>query len=408
MITISHQGYAKRLPVSTYRRQGRGGKGISGARTKEEDFSDHLFAASTHSYILFFTDRGKCYWLKVYDIPQAGRLAKGRPIINLLQIEKDETVQAVVPVKNFNEGRNIIFVTRRGLVKKTPLIDYGNPRRDGIIAIDIVEGDSLIDAQITEGTCDIILGTRRGMAIRFREDDVRRTGRNTRGVKGITLARKGDAVVGMVVVRREGFILAVAENGYGKRTKISDYNVQHRGGRGVITIKCSDRNGDVLTLQEVVDSDELMLVTHNGLIIRQGAREISVMGRNTQGVRLMHMGEGDVVVDIARVAEEKINGGEDGMGDGMEDGEGDGDDVVVPYDPEVTEEAPAGVVAAEEESPIPDSPVAVKKTGKKKAAVKNSASKKVTAKKADTKKTAAKKTAAKKTGEKNRAGGDSG
>ena len=314
----------------------------------------------------------------------------------------------MVPVKNFNEGRNIIFVTRRGLVKKTPLIDYGNPRRDGIIAIDIVEGDSLIDAQITEGTCDIILGTRRGMAIRFREDDVRRTGRNTRGVKGITLARKGDAVVGMVVVRREGFILAVAENGYGKRTKISDYNVQHRGGRGVITIKCSDRNGDVLTLQEVVDSDELMLVTHNGLIIRQGAREISVMGRNTQGVRLMHMGEGDVVVDIARVAEEKINGGEDGMGDGMEDGEGDGDDVVVPYDPEVTEEAPAGVVAAEEESPIPDSPVAVKKTGKKKAAVKNSASKKVTAKKADTKKTAAKKTAAKKTGEKNRAGGDSG
>ncbi len=384
VITISHQGYAKRIPVSTYRRQGRGGKGISGAGTKEEDFSEHLFVASTHSYILFFTDRGKCYWLKVYDIPQAGRLAKGRPIINLLQIEKDETVQAVVPVKNFNEGRNIIFVTEHGLVKKTALTDYGNPRRDGIIAIDIVKGDSLIDAQITEGTCDIILGTRKGMAIRFREDDVRRTGRNTRGVKGITLAKKGDAVVGMVVVRREGFILAVAENGYGKRTKISDYNVQHRGGRGVITIKCSDRNGDVLTLQEVVDSDELMLVTHNGLIIRQGAHEISIMGRNTQGVRLMNMGEGDVVVDIARVAEEEINGGEEND--------------MVPSDLEAPEEKiPAEAMAAEEEPTVPESPAAAKKAAAKRGATKKAVAKKTTAKKTTSKKATTKKTAVKKT-----------
>ncbi len=396
VITISHQGYAKRMPVSTYRRQGRGGKGIRGVGTKEEDFVEHLFVASTHSYILFFTDRGKCYWLKVYDIPQGGRMAKGRPIINLIQVEKDETVQAVVPVRNFNEGRNIIFATDHGLVKKTSLIDYSNPRRDGIIAIDIVKGDSLIDAQITDGTCDIILGTRKGMAIRFREDDVRRMGRNTRGVKGITLAKKDDAVVGMVVVRREGYILAVAENGYGKRTRISDYNAQHRGGRGVITIKCSDRNGDVLTLQEVVDSDELMLITRNGIIIRQAAREISVMGRNTQGVNLMNMGDGDFVVDVARVAEEEINGAE------------------APDQSELTEEITTGAqpeekpaadeaAADEAESPaeevadVPEKTTVKKGVSKKAGAKKTAAAKKGTSKKVVAKKTTAQKTTAKKT-----------
>jgi len=303
VITISHQGYTKRIPVSTYRSQGRGGKGIRGMGTKEEDFVEHLFVASTHSYILFFTDCGKCYWLKVYDIPQGGRLAKGRPLINLIQVEKKETVRAMVPVRTFEEGRFVIFGTGRGLVKKTPLTGYSNPRRDGIIAIDITGGDELIEAQLTDGTCDVILGTKKGMAIRFHEDDVRPMGRDTRGVKGITLAKEGDGVVGMVIVRREGYILTVAELGYGKRTKISDYPVQRRGGKGVITMKSCDRNGDVLMLQEVVDTDELMLITRNGLIIRQAAGKVSVIGRNTQGVRLMNMGDGDKVVDVARVAE---------------------------------------------------------------------------------------------------------
>jgi DNA gyrase subunit A len=309
VITISHQGYVKRIPVGTYRRQGRGGKGILGMGTKEDDFVEHLFVASTHSYILFFTDRGKCYWLKVYDIPQGGRLAKGRPIINLIQVEKDETVRAVVPVRTFAEGSYIVFATQKGLVKKTALPEYGNPRRDGIIAIDIQKGDALIEAQLTDGSCDIILATRKGMAIRFREQDARPMGRATRGVKGITLGKKDDALVGMVVVRREGAVLTVAENGFGKRTLISDYPVQKRGGKGVITMKISTRNGEVLVLKEVVESDELMLISRKGLIIRQTAKDVSVIGRNTQGVRLMNLGEGDRVIDVAHVAErEPVNG----------------------------------------------------------------------------------------------------
>jgi DNA gyrase subunit A len=271
--------------------------------TREEDFVEHLFVASTHSYILFFTNRGKCYWLKVYDIPQGGRLAKGRPLINLIQVEKNEMVRAMVPVRTFEEGKFIIFSTSRGLVKKTPLNNYGNPRRDGIIAIDILENDELIEANLTDGSCDILLGTRKGMAIRFHESDVRPMSRNTRGVKGITLGKKGDGVVGMVVIRREGYILTVAELGYGKRTKISEYPVRRRGGKGVLTMKSSARNGDVLTVQEVVDTDELMLINKSGLIIRQAARDISVIGRNTQGVRLMNIREGDTIVDVARVAE---------------------------------------------------------------------------------------------------------
>lgn len=304
VITISHHGYTKRIPVSTYRSQGRGGKGIKAVGTREEDFVEHLFVASTHSYILFFTNRGKCYWLKVYDIPQGGRLAKGRPLINLIQVEKNETVRAMVPVRTFEEGKFIIFSTSRGLVKKTSLINYGNPRRDGIIAIDIMENDELIEANLTDGSCDILLGTRKGMAIRFHESDVRPMSRNTRGVKGITLGKEGDGVVGMVVIRREGYILTVAELGYGKRTKISEYPVRRRGGKGVLTMKSSVRNGDVLTVQEVVDTDELMLINRSGLIIRQAAKDISVIGRNTQGVRLMNIKEGDTIVDVARVAEQ--------------------------------------------------------------------------------------------------------
>ncbi len=385
VITISHQGYIKRIPVSTYRRQGRGGKGIRGVGTKEEDFIERLFIASTHSYILFFTDRGKCYWLKVYDIPQGGRLAKGRPIINLIQIEKEETVRAVVPVRTFEEDQFVVFATRQGLVKKTPLPDYGHPRRDGIIAIDVVEGDSLVDADLTDGTCDILIGTRKGKAIRFSEDDVRPMGRNTRGVKGITLAKEGDAVVGMVVVRREGCILTVSELGYGKRSQISDYPVQKRGGQGVLTMKECERNGDVLSLREVVDEDELMIITRRGQIIRQAASGVSVMGRNTQGVRVMNMSEGDLVVDVTRVAEEDINGTALSDPPASESGAESGGK------PETPETAESG-----DNEKAPEKPVA-KKTVTKKSAAKKTGAKKTAAKKAASKKTASKKTSGRKT-----------
>ncbi|MFO7768206.1 MAG: DNA gyrase subunit A [bacterium] len=346
VITISHQGYMKRIPITTYRRQRRGGRGVKGMGTKEDDFVEHLFVASTHSYLLFFTDQGKVYWLKVYDIPQGGRQALGRPLINLIQVEKGETVRAVVPVRSFEEGLHLIFATREGLVKKTSLMDYSHPRRGGIIAVDIREGDELIEVGLTDGTCDVILGTRKGMAIRFHEEDVRPMSRDTRGVKGITLDREDDGVVGMVVVRREGTLLTVAENGFGKRTRISDYPVQHRGGKGVITMKASERNGDVLTLKEVVDSDELMLISRKGTIIRQPAEEISTIGRNTQGVRLMNVPGRDRVVDVARVmekeeeeeeeaaleaaieeAEEQRKSGEEEEGpEGSSDGDEDGDE----------------------------------------------------------------------------------
>lgn len=418
VITISHQGYMKRIPVTTYRRQGRGGKGIKGVGTKEEDFVEHLFVASTHSYILFFTDRGKCYWLKVYDIPQGGRLAKGRPIINLIQVEKNETIRAVVPVRSFDAGKYVIFATERGMIKKTPLSDYGNPRRDGIIAIDIVEGDALKNAQITDGTCDIILGTRKGMAIRFREDNARPMGRNTRGVKGITLGKENDGVVGMVVVRREGCVLTISEYGYGKRTKISDYPVQRRGGKGVITMKSCDRNGDVLTLQEVIDSDELMLITRNGLIIRQGAGGISMMGRNTQGVRVMNMGPGDMVVDIARVAEEEISNGVTGLeSEGREpgveipaerDNAGKGDESAEVPEPDqengtadpgetTTRKSSAGKLTAKKKvvKKSPAGKVTTKKKSSETTVAGKTKTKKIVAKKSSARKTTAKRTAAK-------------
>jgi DNA gyrase subunit A len=301
VITISHAGYIKRLPVSTYRSQRRGGKGVVGATSKEEDFIEHLFIASTHSYILFFTDQGKVYWLKVHEIPQGGRAAKGKAVVNMLELEKGERITAFVPVKEFSEDRYLALATKGGTIKKTILSAFRNPKRGGIRAIELVGDDLLVDADITEGDQDLILTTRGGQAIRFPETKVRPMGRAAAGVRGVTLAGADDQVVSMVVVKREATLLTVTANGYGKRTALADYRITNRGGKGIITIQCSERNGPVVAAREVVDGEELMLMTSKGQVIRVSAQDISVIGRNTQGVRLMNLEPGDRIADVARV-----------------------------------------------------------------------------------------------------------
>jgi DNA gyrase subunit A len=312
IITISHQGYIKRFPVSGLRRQGRGGKGLTGAKTKDEDWIEHLFVASTHNYLLFFTDRGRCHWLKVHEVPQLARGSKGRPVVNLINVEREEKICAIVTVAEFPEDRYIIMATRQGLVKKTPLSKYGNPRKVGIIAIDIREGDELIEARITDGNDDIILGTRKGQAIRFPENKVRPMGRQAAGVKGISL-RPGDCVIGMVVVKREGTLLVVAENGYGKRSSIQDYRITNRGGKGIITLRVGEKIGEMIAIMEVVDQDDLMIVTSAGMVIRQPIEKIRTIGRATQGVRLIRIDENDKIADIAKVVKtEDVLEGENG------------------------------------------------------------------------------------------------
>jgi DNA gyrase subunit A len=303
VITISHDGYIKRLPIDTYRKQGRGGKGLAGANLKEEDFVRSIFIASTHSYILFFTNFGKCFWLKVHQVPKVGRLARGKAIVNLIQLDEGERIEAYVTVRDFNQPHFILMVTAQGTVKKSELHAFSRPRANGIIAIKLTENDQLIDAQITEGANDIILATRGGFANRFSEEDVRSVGRNSQGVRGIRL-RDDDRVTAMVVVRREGTLLAISENGYGKRTEVAEYRSGNRGTMGVITLKTSDRNGDLISLMEVVDSDDLIIVTKNGMIIRQPVGQISKIGRNTQGVRLIALNDDDKVYDITRVVAE--------------------------------------------------------------------------------------------------------
>ena len=300
VITISHAGYIKRNPVSLFRAQRRGGKGLIGAKTKEEDFVEHLFVASTHAYLLFLTNRGRCYWLKVHEIDQAGRAAKGRPVVNLIEMNREERVTTVVPVKAFDDQHYLVMATRLGTIKKTVLSAYGNPRRAGINAIDLDEGDEMIEAAITDGTQDLILAKRQGKAIRFHEQEVRPMGRTAHGVKAASL-EEGDVVVSMVPVRRDATLLSITENGYGKCSPIEEYRVSHRGGLGIITIKTTERNGQVVAVKEVVDSDQLMIMTSGGQVIRMPVKGISVIGRNTQGVRLIHLEEGDKVSDVARV-----------------------------------------------------------------------------------------------------------
>ena len=313
VISISHAGYIKRIPVSAYRRQRRGGRGVTGMVTKEADFVEHLFIASTHSYILFLTNKGRCHWLKVYDIPQGSRTSRGRPVVNLLEVGSGEKLAAIVPVKQFDENHYLIQCTKQGLTKKTSLLSYSNPRKGGIVAINIVEGDSLIEAAITDGTQDILISTKHGQAVRFSESEVRDMGRSAQGVKGIKL-RDGDEAVGMVVVKREGTLLTVCQNGYGKRTQVSSYRVTHRGGIGVIDIKTTDRNGYVVAVKEVVDDDELMIISEKGILIRLPIRDIKVIGRNTQGVRVINLSENDRVIDVARVVASSEGNGENGNG----------------------------------------------------------------------------------------------
>ena len=305
VITISHFGFIKRFPVSGYRRQIRGGTGSSGAPTRVEDFIEHMFIASTHHYMLIFSNKGKCYWLKVHEIPQAGKGSKGRAIVNLLQIQKGEKIAAFVNVKEFDNEHFLIMATKKGLVKKTVLSAYGNPRRGGINAINIREGDDLITAKLTDGNQEIVLGTSNGKAIRFYESDVRNMGRGATGVTGISLG-KDDRVVGMVTVRTDSTLLVVTENGYGKRSLISQYRITRRGGKGIVTVKTTDKVGKMITIKEVRDDDDVMIITTNGKVIRQGIRQIRNMGRATQGIRLIRLGKNDQIGDVARIRKQFV------------------------------------------------------------------------------------------------------
>jgi DNA gyrase subunit A len=356
-VTLSHNGYIKRLPLNTYRTQHRGGKGVSGGTSREDDWVEHFFVASTHAYLLCFTNRGQMYWLKVYEIPQMSRTSAGRAIANVLSLKEEEKITSVIPVRRFDATSFLLMATRNGLVKKTALEEYSRPKAGGIIGINLEEGDTLIDVAHIQPGDEIVLSTRHGMAIRFSESDARAMGRATKGVKGISLA-EGDAVVGMVVADPEGALLTVCENGYGKRTPfgpntqepadeaaeedssldidISEippeggeapaesaeaaapasamrYRKQRRGGKGLRDIRTSERNGPVIGVASVRDGDDIMLITTQGMVNRTHVREIRVIGRNTQGVRVMNLNEGDKIASIARVARE--NGNEEGGAD---------------------------------------------------------------------------------------------
>lgn len=304
VVTISHEGYIKRNPTTLYRSQKRGGKGVVGATTKEEDFVEHLFISSTHAFLLFFTTIGRVYWVKVHEIPQGSRTAKGKAIVNLLPLKEEEKISAYLPVKEFQDGYYVVFATRQGLVKKTELMAYGNPRRDGIIALALAEEDEVIGVKLTDGKQEILLSTKKGQAIRFSEEEVRPTGRGTYGVKGITLD-EDDAVVSLEILNRESTLLTVSSGGYGKRSEIDEYRVQSRGGKGVITMRTTEKTGDVISVRQVTDDDHLMLVTDSGRIIRLRMSELRIIGRNTQGVRLFNVGPEERVASIALLAEKE-------------------------------------------------------------------------------------------------------
>jgi DNA gyrase subunit A len=304
VITISHSGFIKRFPVSGYRRQARGGRGVTGATTKEDDFIEHMFIASTHNYILFFTDKGKCYWLKVHEIPEAGRAARGKSIVNLIEKQQDENIASFVPVQEFDDKHCVVMVTERGMIKKTVLTEYGNPRRSGIAAITLKKGDTVKDVKIVDGSNDIVIGTNKGMAIRFHEKEAREMGRTAAGVRAVKLG-KDDKVVGAVAIkRRTTTILVVAEHGFGKRSELDEYRVSHRGGKGVFTIRVTEKTGKMVAIKEVLENDDIVVVTSQGVVIRQPAKTIRIAGRNTQGVRLIRLDDNDRIADIAVVPSE--------------------------------------------------------------------------------------------------------
>ncbi|MCX7019129.1 MAG: DNA gyrase subunit A, partial [Candidatus Sumerlaeota bacterium] len=325
VITITHAGYIKRTPTDQYRRQRRGGKGITGAETKEEDWVENLFIGTTHNYLMFFTDKGQAHWLKVYELPQGGRATKGRPVVNMLQLDPGEKIMAILPMREFDDDHFLIFATARGQVCKQALSLYNNPRKIGIKAIKIDENDTLVDVKLTNGQSEIILATHHGMAIRFHETDVRPMGRFTGGVRGISL-NKDDVVIGLEAPRTGATLLTVCENGYGKRSDVEDYRLINRGGKGVINIKTTERNGLVVAVKEVIGDDELIMITHNGVSIRSRVADIRVISRNTQGVRFINLSEGDAVVSVARIAEKEEEGEEAGEGDSSGETETEPDD----------------------------------------------------------------------------------
>ena len=306
VVTISFNGFIKRFPVSGYRRQARGGKGITGAKTKEDDFVEKMFIASTHDYLLFFTNKGRCYWLKVFEIPEAGRITRGKAIVNLLQIQNDEKITAILNVKEFNDKEFVMMISKNGIIKKTTLDGFSNPRINGIIAMNIDEDDEMVDAKLTDGNNNVIIGTKDGVAIRFNEKEVRQMGRTAAGVRAIKL-EKNDYVVGAVTTKRTSTtILVASEFGYGKRTELEDYRTSHRSGKGVYTLKTNEKIGNMVAIKEAFDTDDIVVVTANGMVIRQSASSIRVIGRNTQGVKLIRLDEDDRITSLAIVPSEEI------------------------------------------------------------------------------------------------------
>ncbi len=304
VIIISHSGYIKRLPVSAYHKQKRGGKGVTGAEVREEDFIEHLFVASTKDYLLIFTDKGRVHWLKAYEIPQASRTAKGKAIINLLQLAQDEKASSTIPVKEFSPDRFLVMATRLGLIKKTRLDEYSNPRKGGIIGITLEKDDELIGVKLTEAEQDLLLATRLGKAIRFPESQVRDMGRQAKGVRGISLA-KHDEVIAMGIAQKDATVLTVTELGFAKRTPISQYRIQRRAGKGIINIKVTKKNGQAVSLKTVSDKDELMVITQNGMFLRCPAKDIRTTGRSSQGVRLIKLEAKDRVSSVAPIIAEE-------------------------------------------------------------------------------------------------------
>jgi len=305
VVTISHNGYIKRLPVSTWKTQNRGGKGMKGAQTKQDDFVEHLFIASTHNTMLFFTDTGKCYWLKVHQIPQASRTSQGRAIVNLIGCGTEDKVKAFVSVKEFTEDQQLIMCTKKGLIKRSKLMLYSKPRKGGIYAVDVNDGDELIQAKLSTGDQDVLLATNNGKSIRFNENQIRSTGRKTKGVTGIRMSFKDDYVIGMLVVKREGQVLVVSSKGFGKRSLLEQYREQQRGGKGVFTLKANEKTGKLISIMEVVDEDDLMIITDTGIMIRQSINKLNVIGRNTQGVKLLRLEEGSQIASVTKVIKEE-------------------------------------------------------------------------------------------------------
>ncbi len=304
VVTISHSGYIKRLPVAAYRKQKRGGKGVTGAELKEEDFIEDLFVASTKDYLLLFTDKGRVHWLKVYEIPQASRISKGRAVVNLLQVASDEKISATIPVKEFTGDKSLVIVTKLGLIKKTRLDEYANPRKGGIIGITLEDGDELIEVKLTDEKQELLIATRQGKAIRFPEAQVRDMGRQAKGVKGISLAKK-DQVIAMELAQKEATVLTVTELGFAKRTPIEQYRLQSRGGKGIINVKVTAKNGEAVALKTVSDNDELMVITQNGMFLRCPVKDIRASGRSSQGVRLIKLNDKDRVSSVAHVVVEE-------------------------------------------------------------------------------------------------------